>query len=187
VTRLDALLALLPPDAPVVLGFSPAGGASLELVRSHLPSARDAALRTVIAAAVADDAGAISSSRRYLTTGPAPEAGTAGPTATLDIAAYHAWAGLVARQDARIAELERRLLEAEQSERERSALQELLLTAETELARVPLLLEAVDELRHDRDLRVAEVEHVRRVLAAVMGSLSWRITRPLRALKPRRR
>ncbi len=78
-------------------------------------------------------------------------------------------------------------MEAEQSERERAALQELLLTAETELARVPLLLEVVDELRHDRDTRAAEVQQGRRVLAAVMGSLSWRITRPLRALKPRRR
>jgi hypothetical protein len=193
-TRLDRLMALLPPNGRVVLGFSPAGQASLELIRTRFPRAHSAASRTMMAATVSGGGGARGSGRRYLTTAPVPESDAQPVTVTCDVAAYHEWVRLVAEQDARMAELERRLVEAEQSARERAELQELLLTAETELAQVPLLREALDELRHDRDRMrqerdglLADLARARRVLAEVVGSLSWRMTRPLRALKPRRR
>jgi hypothetical protein len=190
-SALAALMGALGPGMPVVVGCDSAGGSTLELLRARLPGAHEAASRSRVAADVGPPDGSTpETGRHYLTTAePGP------PTsAALEVAGPAAWLAVGAERDARIAVLEQRLLEAEQADREREELRRQLLAAETELARIPELRDELDQLRHDRDLmrqdrdeRIKEIERARNVLADVMGSLSWRITRPLRALKGRRR
>jgi hypothetical protein len=45
----------------------------------------------------------------------------------------------------------------------------------------------IAQLERDRDDLLADARRLRAELDSVYGSISWRVTRPLRALRPRRR
>jgi len=86
---------------------------------------------------------------------------------------------------AQVALLERRLAEAEGSAAEHevraAGLAADLRLADAEIAR---LREEVAELRRVYAEAEATAAHLRTVNEGLMTSVSWRITRPLRALKP---
>ena len=93
--------------------------------------------------------------------------------------------------EGQVAQLEVRLLAAEQDNARVGELEEALRSA---LHEIDLLKQALDEQRavsEDLGARMAaadaaaqaEITHLRGVVGQLQGSLSWRITRPLRRLK----
>ena len=87
---------------------------------------------------------------------------------------------LAAHEAGQVALLEARLLEAE---RRAAAIGEVDLARAEAEADATRLREQVAELeRVNAELR-ATVEHLQEVMAGLKSSVSWRLTRPLRALK----
>ncbi len=86
--------------------------------------------------------------------------------------------------EGQVALLEVRLLAAEQDNARVGELEEALRSA---LHEVDVTARALQEHRvageAQRAALAAEIDHLRGVMAALQGSLSWRITRPLRRLK----
>jgi chromosome segregation ATPase len=90
-----------------------------------------------------------------------------------------------------IALLERRLAQAEAVSAEVVALRYELDETRTQLDARARTIELLETQKRELLERVteaeAEAERFRTVNEGLMGSLSWRLTRPLRALKPGRR
>ena len=84
-----------------------------------------------------------------------------------------------AAAEAQIAELERRLLDAEQRA---ARIAELEIELRDVTTRYDLALEAA---RAERDEARGLLERARRVHDEMVGSASWRLTAPLRAVKRR--
>jgi len=112
-----------------------------------------------------------------------PDVGANAPEPTVDPAAD----GLAARlrgAEEQLAAARDRLLEAEQANAELGVLREALRTATSDLAEQEARHAGeVAELERALELSRAQTAHLERLRTDLQGSLSWRITRPLRAAK----
>ena len=91
-------------------------------------------------------------------------------------------------RDARLRERERdhELSRLRERVADHADLERRLLDAEQRLAGIPALEREAERARAERDVLRRRLERAQAVNAAMLRSLSWRVTRPLRALKYRR-
>jgi hypothetical protein len=89
-------------------------------------------------------------------------------------------------RDARLRERDDELSRLKERVADHSDLERRLLDAEQRLAGIPALERDAERARAERDVLRTRLQRAQAVTAAMQRSLSWRLTRPLRAAKRRR-